>query len=63
MRTANIFQCAECSQAIDSRQDVSFVRFKAPGTQDYHYFHWRIRGNDCWEAYLRAQTLCVSERD
>lgn len=63
MRTANVVHCSECRQAIDLNEDVSYVCFKAPGTEDYHYFHWRIRGSDCWETYLREQALCVSERE
>src|ERR1700739_4314278 len=41
----------------DSKQHVSFVRFKLPGTEDCYYFHWRIRGGDCWATYLKARTL------
>jgi hypothetical protein len=52
VKSANVVQCTGCRQPIDSKEDVSFVCFKAPGTEDYHYFHWRIRGSDCWEAYL-----------
>jgi len=37
--TANVVQCTECRQTIDSREDISFVCFKVPGTEDYYYFH------------------------
>ena len=54
MKTANVVQCTKCRQPIDSEEEVSFVCFKIPGTEDYLYFHWRPRGNDCWEAHLKA---------
>ena len=57
MRSRNVVQCNECRQTIDSREDVSFVCFKVPGTEDYRYFHWRVRGSDCWETYLNARIL------
>jgi hypothetical protein len=63
MRSANVVQCNGCSQTIDSREDVSFVRFRVPGTGDYHYFHWRNRGSDCWETYLNARVTASSGGD
>ena len=35
MNTATVVQCTECRQTIDSKADVSFVRFKVPGTVNY----------------------------
>lgn len=62
MKSENVVQCTECRQVIDSSEDVSFVCFRVPGTADYHYFHWHPRGNDCWQAYLKAHRLQVSSR-
>ena len=62
MNSLNVIQCSECRQLIDSEGDSSFVRFKIPGTEDYSYFHWRPRGSDCWEAYLKADRHCVVSR-
>jgi len=62
MKSVSIVQCAECRQSIDSTEDLSFVRFKVPGTEDYHYFHWRFRGSDCWETYLKAHRYLANRR-
>lgn len=61
MNSLIVVQCSECHEPIDSKIDVSFVCFKVPGTGDYHYFHWRVRGSDCWESYLQAQALSGSK--
>jgi hypothetical protein len=63
VKSLNAVQCSECRQTIDSKADVSFVRFRVPGTGDYHYFHWRIRGGDCWETYLNTRILANSGGD
>jgi len=54
VKSASVVQCTECRQPIASSQDLGFVCFKVPGTEDYHYFQSRSRGSDCWEAYLKA---------
>jgi hypothetical protein len=57
VNSPNVVLCAECREPIDPKEEVSFARFKVPGTEDYHYFHWRIRGSDCWESHLKAQVV------
>jgi hypothetical protein len=45
--------CGKCQQPIVSGQNFGFVCFKIPGREDYHFFHRRFPGGDCWEAYVR----------
>jgi hypothetical protein len=45
--------CSKCKQPIVSGEGFGFVCFKIPGTEGYHFFHRRSRGEDCWEAYMK----------
>lgn len=46
--------CSKCKQPIVSEEGFGFVSFKIPGAEGYHFFHRRSRGEDCWEAYMKA---------
>ena len=62
MNSANVAECSECRQPIDTGNGLRFVCFKIPGTEDYHYFHCRLRGSDCWEAFLKAHRYASEAR-
>lgn len=47
--------CSKCQQPILPGEGLGFVYFKIPGKDGYYYFHSRLPGRDCWEAYLRGQ--------
>jgi len=55
MKIATIIHCSKCQQPIVSENGIGFVRFKVPGQQDYHFFHNRFRGADCWESYVNGR--------
>jgi hypothetical protein len=38
-----------------SGEGWSFVCFKIPGKEGYHFFHCRFRTGDCWEGYLKER--------
>lgn len=45
--------CSKCQQPIVSGENFGFVCFKIPGQEGYRFFHRRLPGRDCWEAYMR----------
>lgn len=48
-------RCCKCHEPIISGEGFGYVCFKTPGREGYHYFHYRFRGGDCWETYLRER--------
>jgi hypothetical protein len=47
--------CNKCQQPIFPEEGRAFVYFKIPSEDGYHFFHCRLQGRDCWEAYLRER--------
>ena len=52
MQFKEIVVCSKCQQPIASGEGWSFVCFKIPGKEGYHFFHCRVRWGDCWQLYL-----------
>ena len=52
-RTAVV--CSKCQQPIFPGEGLGFVYFKIPGKEGYYFFHCRLQGRDCWEAYLKER--------
>jgi hypothetical protein len=52
-RTAVV--CKQCQQPILPEEGLGFVYFKIPGQEGYYFFHRRLQGRDCWEAYLKER--------
>ena len=55
MKSETVVHCSKCQEAIVSGEDLGFVCFKIPGKEAYRFFHCRVRGGDCWEAYLKER--------
>lgn len=53
MKSRTAVRCSKCREPIVPGEGLDFVCFKIPGQEDYHFFHRRSRGGDCWEAYLK----------
>jgi len=47
--------CTECQKPILRGEGLGFVYFKIPGKEGYYFFHCRLQGGDCWEAYLKER--------
>jgi hypothetical protein len=52
-RTAIV--CNKCQQPILPGEGLGFVYFKIPSQEGYYFFHCRLQGRDCWEAYLNER--------
>jgi len=53
VKTKTAVQCSKCQEPIVSEEGSGFVCFKVPGKESYQFFHCRLRGGDCWEAYVK----------
>ena len=53
MEFKTVVICSKCQEPIVSGEGFGFVCFKIPGTESYRFFHRRLGGGDCWEAYLK----------
>jgi len=47
--------CNKCQQPIFPGEGLCFVYVKIPGNDGYYFFHCRLQGGDCWEAYLKER--------
>ena len=54
MRFAMPLICSKCQQPIVRGEGFGFIYLNSPGKEGYRFFHCRIGGGDCWEAYLRG---------
>ena len=52
MRFASVVICSKCQQPIVSGEAFGFIYLNTAGKESYSFFHRRIEGRDCWEAYL-----------
>jgi hypothetical protein len=50
-----VIVCSKCKEPIVSGEGFGFVCFKISGKEGYHFFHRRLQGLDCWEAYLKER--------
>jgi len=53
VRFATALTCSKCQQPIVRGEGFSFIYLNTPGKEGYRFFHCRIGGRDCWEAYLK----------
>ena len=63
MESRTVVVCTKCQQPIVSGEDWGFVRFKIPGKEGYHFFHYRLRTEGCWEGYLKEVSNVVHTRN
>jgi hypothetical protein len=52
VKFGTVIVCSKCKEPIVSGEGFGFVCFKIPGKEGYYFFHRRLQGRDCWEAYL-----------
>ena len=55
MKFGTVVVCSKCKQPIVSGQGYGYICFKIPGKEGCHFFHRRVPGGDCWEAYLKER--------
>jgi hypothetical protein len=48
--------CSKCQQPFALGTPFGFVCFKIPGKEGYLFFHRRLPGADCWEAYVKEKS-------
>ena len=52
VRFASVVICSKCQQPIVSGEAFGFIYLNTAGKESYSFFHRRIEGRGCWEAYL-----------
>jgi hypothetical protein len=55
VKFGTVVVCNKCKQPIVSGHGYGYICFKIAGKEGYHFFHRRVPGGDCWEAYLRER--------